>query len=59
MSKHSLTAQYLRPHLERDDNHKDLLVLIGKDVLNERPAGANEGNGDEQQGTFQPGKKWI
>lgn len=38
-----------RSHLQRDDDHENLLVLIGEDVLNKSPAGANESNGDEQQ----------
>lgn len=39
-------------HLQRDDDHENLLVLIGEDVLNKSPACTNESNGDEQQGAF-------
>lgn len=46
-------------YLEWDDNHEDLFVFIGKDVLNESPAGANERDGDEQQCPFQTGKEHI
>lgn len=46
-------------YLEWDDNHEDLFVFIGKDVLNESPAGANERDGDEQQCPFQTGKENI
>lgn len=42
------------PYLERNDNHEDLLVLIRQDVLDEGPASADEGDGDEQQCTLQP-----
>lgn len=46
-------------YLERDDNHEDLLVFIGKDVLNEGPASANERDGDEQEGPFQAEKENV
>lgn len=50
--QHRRSARYL----ERDDDHEDLLVFVGKDVLDERPAGADERDGDEQQGPFQAAK---
>lgn len=53
------------PHLQWDDNHEDLFVFVGKDMLDKSPASANERDGDEQQGPFQTEKekchrhKWV
>lgn len=42
-----------KTHLQRYDNHKDLLVLVGEDVLDEGPASSYEHNGDEQHGALE------
>lgn len=44
----------MHTHLERDDNHENLLLLVRQDVLDKGPAGANQSQGDEQEGTLQP-----
>ena len=43
-------------HLQRDDNHEDLLFLVRQDVFNESPAGANQCQCDEQECPLEPGK---
>lgn len=53
------TRRIRAPHLEWDDYHEDLFVFIGKDMLNESPAGADERNGDEQECSFQAGKEKV
>lgn len=47
------------PYLQWDDDHEDLFVFIGKDVLNESPARADECDGDEQEGPFQAAKEKV
>lgn len=36
-------------HLQRDDDHKYLLLLVRQDVFHKSPAGANQSQCDEEE----------
>lgn len=40
-------------HLQRNHEHEDLLILVGEDVFDESPAGADQHDCDKQDSTFQ------
>ena len=40
-------------YLKRKNDHEDPLFSVGEDVLDEGPAGPDEDDGEEEQGTFQ------
>lgn len=52
---HRLHPWGLPRHLQWDDYPKDLLLLVRQHVLDKGPAGADQGDGDEEEGTLQPG----
>lgn len=43
-------------HLQRDDNHKDLLLLVRQDVFHEGPACADQCQCNEEKSSFEPEK---
>lgn len=53
---HRPTVSHAHTHLQRDDNHENLLFLVRQDVFNESPAGANQSQCDEQESALKPGK---
>lgn len=56
INNHTLNYCFMYTHLQRDDNHEDLLFLVRQDVFNKSPAGANQCQCDEQESPLEPGK---
>lgn len=52
---HRLHPWGLPRHLQWDHYPEDLLLLVRQHVLDEGPAGADQSDGDEEEGTLQPG----
>lgn len=46
----------MRTHLQRYHDHEDLLLLVGEDVFNESPAGADQCECDEEESPLEPAK---
>lgn len=46
----------MHTHLQRNDDHEDLLFLVRQDVFNESPAGTDQCQCDEEEGPLEPGK---
>ena len=47
-------AGITQPHsyLQREDDDEDALLLVGEDVLDERPTGTDQHDREEQQGAL-------
>ena len=43
-------------YLQWQDDHEDAFLLVGEDVFDERPPGADQHDGEEQQGALQVDK---
>lgn len=47
------------PHLQGDHNPKNLLLLVRQNVLDEGPARADQGDGDEEERALEPGEAGL
>lgn len=46
-------------HLQRDDDHKDLLLLVRQDVFHKSPAGSNQSQRNEEQRPLESAEQYI